>query len=330
MRTRRDIVSAISAVPLLALARGSSRAQSYPERTVRIIVPFAAGGSLDGAPRIVSQYISGRTGWPIVIENRVGGGGQVGTLAGKNAPADGYNLIAINGVSHGSALALKRDVGYDPINDFVPIILLAAAPLVLLVRSELGVSSLAEFIEFIKKNPGKLNYGSGGVGTQHHLAVAMLFDQSKLPGDIAAHVPYQGLALAINDLISGSVQFMISSIGPASQHVTSGRLRPLAISSRNRVPHLPEVPTMIELGLKDFEMLAWSGLAAPVGTPPDIIRRWNNESNTALKDETVRKQLANFDFETYGGSPEDFRQFILQEQTRYLNLGKNTGLLSSR
>lgn len=330
MRTRREALSAIAATSLLAMMPRASFAQSYPERPVRIIVPFAAGGSLDGAPRIVSQNINARTGWPIVIENRVGGGGQVGTIAGKQATPDGYTLTAINGVSHGSTLALRKDVGYDPVNDFVPIILLAAAPMVLLVRSEIGVKSLGDFIEYLKKNAGKLNYGSGGVGTQHHLAVAMLFEQTKLPKDIAAHVPYQGLALAINDLISGNVQFMISSVGPAWQHVTAGKLTPLAVTSPKRIAQLPNLPTMAELGLKDFEMLAWSGLAAPVGTPPEIINRWNAEANISLKDEGVKKQLANFDYETYGGTPDDFRRYIIQEQKRYLDLGASTGLLSQK
>lgn len=330
MRTRREVLSAIAAAPLLAIGPRAACAQSYPERPVRIIVPFAAGGSLDGAPRIVSQHINARTGWSIVIENRVGGGGQVGTIAGKQAPPDGYTLTAINGVSHGSALALRKDVGYDPVNDFVPIILLAAAPLVLLVRSEIGVKSFGEFIAYLKKNAGKLNYASGGVGTQHHLAAAMFFDQTKLPKDIAAHVPYQGLAPAIGDLVNGNVQFMISSVGPAWQHVTAGKLTALAVTSPKRIAQLPDLPTMAELGMKDFEMLAWSGLAAPVGTPPDIIRRWNAEANISLKDEGVKKQLANFDYETYGGTPDDFRQFIAQEQKRYLHLGTSTGLLSQK
>jgi len=330
MRTRREILSGFAAMPFLAATSRTAIAQTYPERPVRIIVPFAAGGSLDGAPRIVAQNINTRTGWPIVIENRVGGGGQVGTMAGKQAAPDGYTLTAINGVSHGSALALRKDLGYDPVNDFVPIILLAAAPLVLLVRSEIGVKSLDQFIDYLKKNAGKLNYGSGGVGTQHHLAVAMLFDQTRLPKDIAAHVPYQGLALAINDLISGNVQFMISSVGPAWQHVASGKLTPLAVTSPKRIAQLKDLPTMAELGLKDFEMLAWSGLAGPVGTPPEIVSRWNAEANIALKDESVKKQLANFDYETYGGTPEDFRQYILQEQKRYLKLGTSTGLLQQK
>ena len=328
--TRRQIASGIAATTLLTGGSRTTFAQTYPDKPIRIIVPFAVGGSLDGAPRIVSQHINARNGWPIVIENRVGGGGQVGTIAGKQAPSDGYTLTAINGVSHGSALALRKDVGYDPVSDFEPVVLLAAAPMVLLVRSEIGVKSVEEFIEYLKANPGKLNYGSGGVGTQHHLAVAMLFDQTRLPQDIAVHVPYQGLALAINDLVSGNVQFMISSVGPAWQHVATGKLTALAVTSPKRIHHLPNLPTMAEFGLKDFEMLAWSGLAAPVGTPLEIIKRWNAEVNTSLQDEGVRKQLANFDFEAYGGTPDDFRQYIVKEQKRYLKLGASTGLLTQQ
>jgi tripartite-type tricarboxylate transporter receptor subunit TctC len=314
---------------MYGLPTGAS-AQQYPDKPVRIIVPFAPGGSLDGAPRVVSLRISAVLGWPIVIDNRVGGGGLIGTLAGKQAAPDGYTLTAINGVTHGSSLAIKTDVGYDPIKDFAPIILLGDAPLALLVRSDVPARTLAEFLDLLKKNPDKYNYGSGGFGTQHHLAVAMMLHQANLPLNIAAHVPAQGLALAINDLLTGSTQFIISSVGPAWQFVDEGKLRPLAITSAKRLERLPDMPTMAELGFRDFEMLAWSGLAAPAGTPQPILARWNAVANEALMDPGVRKQLAGFDLDARGGTQAEFADFLTREMTSYRKLGANAGFLTGK
>jgi tripartite-type tricarboxylate transporter receptor subunit TctC len=305
-------------------------AQQYPDKPVRIIVPFAAGGSLDGAPRVVSLHISSVLGWSIVIDNRVGGGGLIGTLAGKQAAPDGYTLTAINGVTHGSSLAIKSDVGYDPIADFAPIVLIGDAPLALLVRSDIPARTLVEFLDLLKKNPDKYNYGSGGFGTQHHLAVAMMLHQAGLPLNIAAHVPAQGLALAINDLLTGSTQFIISSIGPAWQFVDEGKLRPLAITSAKRLERLPKMPTMAELGFRDFVMLAWSGLAAPAGTPQPILARWNAAVNDALADPNVRKQLAGFDLDARGGTQAEFADFLKREMASYRKLGASAGFLAAK
>ncbi|MPZ56049.1 MAG: tripartite tricarboxylate transporter substrate binding protein [Rhizobiales bacterium] len=328
---RRSVLELISAFAALGGIQGlapSAFAQQYPDRPVRIIVPFPPGGSLDGAPRIVSQFVNAKHGWTIIIDNRAGAAGQTGTVAGKNSAADGYTLIAINGVTHGSASAIKRDPGYDPVKDFAPIVLLGDAPLVMLVRSDIPARTVPEFIALLKKNPGKFNYGSGGFGTQHHLAVAMLLDQGGLPANIATHVPAKGLALAITDLLAGNVQFMISSVGPAWQHVAAGKLRALAVTSAKRLKRLPDLPTMVELGFRDFEILAWSGLAAPAGTPDATLARWNEIANEALAEADVRKQLAGYDLDARGGTRAEFAEFISRERARYLALGNNTGLLA--
>jgi tripartite-type tricarboxylate transporter receptor subunit TctC len=330
--SRRFVLEIIGGSAVLAGLPGmSSRvsAQQYPDKPVHIVVPFPPGGSLDGTPRILAQHISARHGWPIVIDNRPGAGGQLGSVIGKQAPPDGYLLTAINGVTHGSASAIKSDLGYDPIKDFAPIVLAADAPMVLLVRSELAVRTVAEFVDLLRKQPGELNYGSGGFGTQHHLAAAMLLDQAGLRPDAATHVPSRGQALAITDLLAGSVQFIISSIGPAWQHVIAGKLRALAVTGPRRLARFPDQPTMIELGYRDFEILAWSGLAAPAGTPQAVISRWNEAVNEALGDANVRQQLAAFDFDARGGTPAEFADFIAREVARYRRLGENTGLLKA-
>jgi len=328
--SRRSVLELIGGSALvggLQALPSAASAQQYPQKPVHIIVPFAPGGSLDGVPRAVAQEISSRLGWTVIVDNRPGAGSQTGTIAGKQAAPDGYTLTAINGVSHGSASALKADLGYDPIKDFTPIILTADAPLGLVVRSDLPVKSVAEFIDLLRKEPGKLNYGSGGFGTQHHLASAMLFDQAGLRPDVATHVPNKGLALALNDLLAGSIQFIIASVGPAWQHVASGKLRALAVTGTKRMEQFPEIPTMVELGFRDFELLAWSGLAAPAGTPQAIINQWNQAANQALKDGNVKKQLAGYDFQPRGGTPAEFASFIERDIARYRRLGQNAGLL---
>jgi tripartite-type tricarboxylate transporter receptor subunit TctC len=333
MISRRSVLASIAGSAVLGGGQGLpsiASAQAYPDRPVHIIVPFPPGGSLDGTPRIVAQHINTRHGWPIVLDNRPGAGGQLGTVIGKQAPPDGYLLTAINGVTHGSASAIKSDLGYDPVKDFEPIVLLADAPMVLLVRSELPVRNIAEFLDLLRKRPGQLNYGSGGFGTQHHLAAAMLLDQAGLPPDIATHVPSRGQALAITDMLAGSVQFIISSIGPAWQHVVAVKLRALAVTGSQRLARFPDQPTMVELGYRDFEILAWSGLAAPAGTPQTVISRWNEAANQALADADVRKQLAAFDFDARGGTPAEFASFIAREVARYKRLGRNAGLLKAQ
>jgi tripartite-type tricarboxylate transporter receptor subunit TctC len=330
--SRRSILEAIGGSAVLGGLQGLpsiASAQQYPDKPVHIVVPFPPGGSLDGTPRIVAQQITVRHGWSIVVDNRPGAGGQLGSVIGKQAPPDGYLLTAINGVTHGSASAIKSDLGYDPIKDFAPIILLADAPMVLLVRSELAARTVPEFLDLLRKQPGQLNYGSGGFGTQHHLAAAMLLDQAGLRPDIATHVPSRGQALAITDMLAGSVQFIISSIGPAWQHVVAGKLRALAVTGSQRLARFPEQPTMMELGYRDFEILAWSGLAAPAGTPQTVIARWNEAANQALTDAGVREQLSAFDFDARGGTPAQFADFIVREVARYKRLGENTGLLKA-
>ena len=334
MSTRRRsllaLIGGAAALGGLQALPSEAFAQAYPDRPVHIVVPFPAGGSLDGTPRIVAQQISARHGWSIVVDNRPGGGGQVGSVIGKQAPPDGYLLTAINGVTHGSASAIKADLGYDPVKDFTPIVLLADAPMVVLVRSELPARTLPEFLDLLRKQPGKLNYGSGGVGTQHHLAAAMLLDQAGLPPDIATHVPSRGQAFAITDMLAGSVQFIISSIGPAAPHVADGKLRALATTGSHRLARFPDVPTMVELGYRDFEILAWSGLAGPAGMPESIVSRWNEAANQALTDGNVQKQLAAFDFAARGGKAADFADFIAKEVARYKRLGQNAGLLKAQ
>jgi tripartite-type tricarboxylate transporter receptor subunit TctC len=273
----------------------SAGAEPYPGKPVRIIVPYPAGGPYDGIPRLIAQWIGAQHGWSIVIDNRSGATGIIGVVAAKQAPADGHTLVVVTTSTHGSMPALKRNLAYDAVKDFAPIVLMADAALVLLVRDDLPVRSVAQLVEMMRKQPGRLNFSTGGYGSPHHLATMTLFYRAGLPQNIAVHVPFAGLAPALMALLSGNAQFMITSTGAATPHIASGKLRPLVTTGLKRSPRLPEVPTMAELGYAGFEVLAWCGLAAPAGTPEPIVARRNELANAALRDPTLRGQISALD-----------------------------------
>jgi tripartite-type tricarboxylate transporter receptor subunit TctC len=326
---RRSAIRLLAAPALLgspAVFPSSARAQPYPSKPIRIIVPYPAGGPYDGIPRIIAQWISAQQGWSIVIDNRTGATGVIGVMAAKQAPPDGHTLVAATTSTHGSMPALKRNLAYDAVKDFAPIVLMADAPLVLLVRDELPVRSVAELVAVMRTKPGQLNYSTGGYGSPHHLATMTLFHRAGLPQNIAVHVPFAGLAPALMALLAGNVQFMITSTGAATQHIASGKLRALATTSRERSPRLPDVPTMAELGYSSFEVAPWCGLAAPAGTPDAVVARWNELANEALRDPKVRDQIAALDYDTRGGTIAQFADFLARDISRYKKLAEDMGL----
>jgi tripartite-type tricarboxylate transporter receptor subunit TctC len=304
----------------------SAGAEPYPGKPVRIIVPYPAGGPYDGIPRLIAQWIGAQHGWSIVIDNRSGATGIIGVVAAKQAPADGHTLVVVTTSTHGSMPALKRNLAYDAVKDFAPIVLMADAALVLLVRDELPVRSVAQLVEMMREQPGRLNYSTGGYGSPHHLATMTLFYRAGLPQTVAVHVPFAGLAPALMALLSGNAQFMITSTGAATPHIASGKLRPLATTGLTRSPRLPEVPTMAELGYAGFEVLAWCGLAAPAGTPEPVVARWNELANAALRDPTLRAQISALDYEIRGGTPTEFADFMTLDISRYTRLAQDMGL----
>ena len=303
-----------------------ARYRSWPTQPVRWIVPYPAGGPYDGIPRVIAQWITARLGWSIVMENRTGATGIIGVMAAKQAAPDGHTLVVATTSTHGSMPALKRNLAYDARKDFAPVVLMADAPLVLLVRDDLPAHSVAQLVQMMRDRPGQLNYSTGGYGSPHHLATMTLFHRAGLPQNIAVHVPFAGLAPALTALLGGNVQFMITSTGAATPHIASGKLRPLAITSLKRSPRLPDVPTMAELGYPGFEVLAWCGLAAPAGTPSDIVTRWNELANDAMNDPKVRNQILTLDYDIRGGTANDFAQFLDLDMARYRKLAEDMGL----
>jgi tripartite-type tricarboxylate transporter receptor subunit TctC len=323
---RRSAAKLLVAVMAGLRTFASAGAEPYPAKPVRIIVPYPAGGPYDGIPRLIAQWIGAQHGWSIVIDNRSGAAGIIGVVAAKQAPADGHTLVVITTSTHGSMPALKRNLAYDAVKDFAPIVLMADAALVLLVRDDLPVRSVAQLVEMMRKQPGRLNFSTGGYGSPHHLATMTLFYRAGLPQNIAVHVPFAGLAPALMALLSGNAQFMITSTGAATPHIASGKLRPLATTGLKRSPRLPEVPTMAELGYAGFEVLAWCGLAAPAGTPEPIVARWNELANAALRDPTLRGQISALDYEIRGGTPTEFAAFMTLDISRYTRLAQDMGL----
>jgi tripartite-type tricarboxylate transporter receptor subunit TctC len=326
---RRSALGLVAAPALLgslpALLSGA-RAEAYPAKPIRIIVPYPAGGPYDGIPRMIAQWISAQLGWSIVVDNRTGATGVIGLMAARQAAADGHTLVVITTSTHGSMPALKRSLSYDAVRDFAPITLMADAPLVLLVRDDLPVQSVAQLVDMMRARPGQLNYSTGGYGSPHHLATITLFQRAGLPQNIAVHVPFAGLAPALMALLGGNVQFMITSTGAATQHIAGGRLRALATTSLKRSPRLAEVPTMAELGYPDFQVVPWCGLAAAAGTPDTILTRWNELANEALRDPKVRDQVTALDYDIRGGSAKEFAEFIALDINRYKKLAADMGL----
>jgi tripartite-type tricarboxylate transporter receptor subunit TctC len=330
MRIGRRSALTLLAAPALCGSLGaltsSGRAEPYPTKPIRIIVPYPAGGPYDGIPRLIAQKISAQLGWSIVIDNRSGATGVIGVMAARQAPPDGHTLVVVTTSTHGSMPALKRNLGYDAVRDFAPIVLIADAALVLLVGDEIPVRSVAQLIQMMRDKPGGLNYSTGGYGSPHYLATMTLFHRAGLPRDIAVHVPFAGLAPALTALLGGNVQFLIGSAGAATAHIASGKLRSLAITSRKRSSRLPEVPTMAELGFPGFEVVAWCGLAAPAGTPDAVVTRWNELVNEAIGDPKLREQISAMDYDIRGGTASEFIRFLASDISRYKKLADDMGL----
>ena len=318
---RRSTLQLLASPMLLAGIADAAFAQApYPNKPVRTIVPFPPGGSFDAVVRVVLQDVSEQLGWSYVVENRPGADGQLGVVAAVRAEPDGHTLVAMTSITHGSAPALKPSLGYDPVNDLAPIVLLADAPLVLLVKKDVAARTLPELVELLRQQPGKLNYGTGGASSQHFMATQMLFQRAGLPQNAAAHVPFQGIAPAVMALLAGTVDFAFGTTGNATQNIEAGTLRALAVTSARRSPRLPDVPTTAEAGFAGLEIAPWVGLAAPAKTPRAIIEQWSTAANLALKKPAIRERILATDYEARGGTPAEFAAFSAADIARYRKL----------
>ena len=293
-----------------ALAAGATRADDYPLRPIRLIVPYAPGGGANSVARIIAKRVSETIGQTIVIENRGGGGSIIGTELVNKSDPDGYTLLLGQSGPISINPAVYKRLPYDPLKDFVPISMTTAYPYIMVVSPALGVKTLPEFVALARSKPGELNYGTTGVGAANHL-VTELFDSKA--GIKMTHIPYRGTALAVTDLIAGQVQVVFADPISALQHINAGTLLALAVTSKERSSVAPTVPTISESGYPGFDAIAWHGILAPANTPPAIIKKLNAEIVEALKDRETKELLEKQAMQTVGNSPEAFASFIKQD-----------------
>ncbi len=303
------------------LLASSAQAQTYPNRPLRIIVPAAAGGTIDILARVFSVRLSAGLGQPVVVENRAGAGTNIGMEAVARSAPDGYTLL-MGGVTIATNPALYAKLAFDPAKDLVPVSLVVSSGNVLAVNPELPVNSVKELVEYARAHPGELNFGSPSSGSTPHLAGELF---GALTGVKMVHVPYKGAAAGLSDLIAGRVQLSFDNIPPAMPHVRGGKLRALAVTSARRSALLPEIPTMIEAGIAGFDVSAWFGLLAPAGTPREAIQRVQAETAKALQAGEMRERLNQLGFEVVGGTPEAFGALIQSETARWAKIIRASG-----
>jgi tripartite-type tricarboxylate transporter receptor subunit TctC len=319
---RRSILSLATLALATVVAAPAAAADAFPSRAIRLILPFPAGGPTDILGRALGQKLSEQIGQPVVADNRPGAGGNLGAEQAAKAPADGHTLL-LSSPSISISPSLYRKLPYDPQKDLAPISLVAGIPNVLLVHPSVPAKSLSEFIRLAKSRPGKLNFGSGGMGTTNHLASELLKTLAKID---MVHVPYKGSNQAMVSLLSGEVDMVVIAVSPALPQIEAGRVRPLAVLSEKRVPTLPGVPTSKEAGVDDFVVSVWYGILAPGGTPRAIVTRLNAELAKVAQAPDVKERLAQAGVEPLHSAPEQFASFIRTETTRYARVIRNAGI----
>jgi tripartite-type tricarboxylate transporter receptor subunit TctC len=294
----------------------------YPSKPIRFVLPFPAGGPTDILGRQIGQKLAEQMGQPIVPENRPGAGGNVGAEVAAKAAADGYTIV-LCAPSIAISPSLYSKLNYDSIRDFAPISLVAQIPNVLLVHPSVPAKSLKELIQLARSHPGKLNFGSGGLGTSNHLGSEMLKSLARIS---MVHVPYKGSNQAMVAMIGGEVDMVVIGLPPTLPHIQSGRVRPLALLSAQRAPALPGVPTSREAGIANYEVTTWYGVLAPAGTPREIVRRLNTEWARAEAAADTRERMQGAGFEPMASSPEQFAEFIKTEMVRWAKVIKEANI----
>jgi len=317
----RTLAAALAA---LALAVPAAQAQSdYPSKPVRLIVPFPAGGSTDIVGRIVAQKLGERLGQQVIVDNRGGAGGTIGSEAAAKSAPDGYTLLIGTTSTHAVAPSAYAKVGYDPVKDFVAVAQVGVTPYLLVVNPQVKANTLAEFIALARAQPGKLNYASAGNGTTTHLAMEMLKDAAKID---LVHVPYKGNAPADLAILGGEVQALFGSMPALLQNARAGKVRSLAVGTPRRSPALPEVPTVAESGFPGFEAALWLGVFAPAGTPAAVVERLQRELVAIAAQPDFIEALAKNGAEPPGVAPREFPALVRDELARYGKVVKAIGL----
>lgn len=304
---------ALAAAAALCAPFDPASAQAWPAKPIRIVVPFAAGGTTDIAARMIAQHLGPALNTQVIVDNRAGANGILGSEAVARAPADGYTLVIV-APGHASNVALYKSLPYDTLNDFEPIMLLLSQPSMLVVHPTVPAGSVAELVALAKTKPGFVTYASGGNGSSQHLAAAMFATMADLD---MVHVPYKGSAPAEADLLGGQVNMMFASMVSVLPQVKQGRLRALAVSSAARSPAAPDLPTISESGVPGYAAVAWAGLLAPKGTPAPIVARLNAEITKIMALPEVKARMAGLGAEFSPNTPKNFDAFVRSEITRW-------------
>jgi tripartite-type tricarboxylate transporter receptor subunit TctC len=317
------VLCGISTVALTTLSHAAGLPViQYPAKPIRLIVGQAPGGGLDIIARALAQKLTETLGQAVVVDNRPGAAGTLGSALAAKSPGDGYVAMIVS-VTYSINPSLYRNLPFDPVRDFQPVTLIATAPFLLLVNPAVPVKTMRELIAHAKDRPGQLNYGSGGIGNSGHLA-AVLF--SSMAGIVLTHVPYKGTGLAMTDLLSGQLQLMFNSLIQGLPYARNGKLTTLAITSAQRSAVVPELPTVAESGLPDYEFSSWYGLVVPSGTPRQIIDKLNAEIVRALSQPDFRQRLAKDGSEPIGSTPERFAAHLAAEMSKWEKVARGSGM----
>jgi len=322
LRRRRELLIALIALAWATQVTAADSGQSYPNRPIRFIVPFAPGGSTDTLARTVGQKLGEALGEQVVVDNRSGGNGNIGTDLVAHAAPDGYTILLgyIANLAIGPSLYAK--LPFDPVKDLAPVTQLAVAPNILVVHPSVPAKNFKEFIAYAKANPQKVNFASAAVASPGHLACELL---NHAAGIHMQHVPYKGSGQAVVDLVGGQVQVMVSGMSSVMPHIKAGRLRALAVTGAQRSPAVPDIPTIAESGFPKFEATAWYGVLVPARTPKAIVTRLHDEIVRALKMPDVKERLESVGFEIVGSTPEAFGAYIKSEIVKWAPVVKASG-----
>jgi tripartite-type tricarboxylate transporter receptor subunit TctC len=312
----------VAGVALAAIVAAEAPAQSYPTKPIRLICPFPPGGTTDVVARIVAQGLTEAWGQQVIVDNRSGAGALIGTeMAAKSAP-DGYTVLLGSITTHAVNPALHKKLNFDPINDFAPVTLVVSSPQLLAVNPTVAAKSVKELIALAKAKPGQLNYASAGSGSSPHLTFELF--KSATGVDIR-HVPYKGTGPAITELVGGQVQAMITGVVALMPHVKSGKLRGLAVTSKARVAALPDLPTMIDSGVPNFDVSSWFGVFLPAGTPRAIVTKMNAQIRKIVEMPQVQKRLVDLGADPETNTPEQFAAYVKSEKARWGKVVQDTG-----
>jgi tripartite-type tricarboxylate transporter receptor subunit TctC len=305
-----------------ALALPAFGQAAYPNKPIKIIAPVQPGGGVDLVARTIADRLGRVLGQSIIVDNQSGGGGVVGSMATARAAPDGYTLMVGYVGTHGTNPAVRK-LPYDAVKDFTPIAMIGGTPNILVVPPSVPVRSLAEFVAYVKANPGKLSYGSSGPGTLTHLAM----EQLKVAADLdIVHVPYRGIGPAITDILGGQTQALFPGLAAALPHIKAGKMKPLAVTGTRRHPLLPDVPTFEESGYKGFDGVQWYGIVGPAGMPAPIVGKLNEEINKLLANPDLRERLSGEALEPMPMTPEQFAQYMRDDIAKWSKLAQDRNI----